>query len=181
MYASTAEQRSRERVQALADQLYRERRPYLLRIAVKNSATEADAEEAVQFAFLAFIEHFDPNGESPPLAWLTLVAKRECWARYRRLHLDRNVGQEAARSSGEPGASVESIQSHSSGPAELVQRVEGARANLAGLKPAERRALGLIAAGYSYAEVGEITGWSYTKINRCAAEGRAALRKMAAA
>jgi DNA-directed RNA polymerase specialized sigma24 family protein len=45
------------------------------------------------------------------------------------------------------------------------------------LKPAERRAIGLIAAGYSYAEVGEITGWSYTKINRCAAEGRAALRE----
>ena len=30
----------------------------------------------------------------------------------------------------------------------------------------------LKAQGYSYAEIGEITGWSYTKINRCMAEGR---------
>ena len=52
---------------------------------------------------------------------------------------------------------------------------------LAALKPAERWALGLIAAGYSYQEVGQITGWSYTKINRSAAEGRARLRELAAA
>jgi hypothetical protein len=40
------------------------------------------------------------------------------------------------------------------------------------LKPQEVRALTLKAQGYSYAEIGEITGWSYTKINRCMAEGR---------
>lgn len=51
-----------------------------------------------------------------------------------------------------------------------------AREHLARLKPAERRALSLIAAGYSYREVGEITGWTHTNINRCATEGRAALR-----
>jgi hypothetical protein len=67
MYASSAEQPRRAQVRALADKLYRERYPYLLRIATKNAATEAEAEEAVQFAFLAFIEHFDPDGESPPL------------------------------------------------------------------------------------------------------------------
>ncbi len=52
MYSSTEQQR-RERVQTLADKLYRERRQCLLRIASKNAANEADAEEAVQFAFLA--------------------------------------------------------------------------------------------------------------------------------
>jgi DNA-directed RNA polymerase specialized sigma24 family protein len=61
MYSNTAEQQRRERVQALAEELYRERRQYLLRIATRNAATEADAEEAVQFAFLAFIEKFDPG------------------------------------------------------------------------------------------------------------------------
>ena len=58
----------------------------------------------------------------------------------------------------------------------MTERVEWVRAQLAELKPAERRALGLIGAGYSYREVGEITGWTYTKINRCLSEGRAALR-----
>ena len=42
------------------------------------------------------------------------------------------------------------------------------------LKPAERRALSLI--GYSYREIGELTGWTRTKINRCAAEGRNRIR-----
>ena len=26
--------------------------------------------------------------------------------------------------------------------------------------------------GYSYAEIQELTGWTYTKVNRCMAEGR---------
>ena len=53
------------------------------------------------------------------------------------------------------------------------------RAKLAALKPDERRTLILIAAGHTYREVGEITSWSYTKINRSAAEGRARLREQA--
>ena len=40
------------------------------------------------------------------------------------------------------------------------------------MKPQEVQALTLKAEGYSYAEIGEITGWTYTKINRCMAEGR---------
>jgi hypothetical protein len=37
MYTSTTEQRNRERVQVLADQLYRERYHYLLRIARRTA------------------------------------------------------------------------------------------------------------------------------------------------
>ena len=33
----------------------------------------------------------------------------------------------------------------------------------------------LKADGSSYAEIGELTGWSYTKVNRCLAEGRGAV------
>jgi DNA-directed RNA polymerase specialized sigma24 family protein len=38
----------------------------------------------------------------------------------------------------------------------------------------------LQAEGYSYAEIQAITGWSYTKVNRCLAEGRARLRALGA-
>ena len=93
MYASTAEQRSRERAMALAEQLYRERYHYLLGIATRNAANRADAEEAVQQAFLAFLGKFDPDSEAPPLAWVTLTLKRECWAKRAREHLDRRVGR----------------------------------------------------------------------------------------
>jgi hypothetical protein len=49
------------------------------------------------------------------------------------------------------------------------------------LKPQEIRPLRLKAEGYSYREVCQITGWSYTKVNRCLTEGRQALRRRAAA
>jgi hypothetical protein len=40
------------------------------------------------------------------------------------------------------------------------------------LKPHEIRALWLKAEGHSYNEIAEITGWTYTKVNRCLSEGR---------
>jgi RNA polymerase sigma factor (sigma-70 family) len=182
MYASTDQPR-RERLQALAEQLYRERRRYLLRIALRNAASYEDAEEAVQEAFAAFIRAFDPDRGAPPLAWLTLTLKRECWAR-RRKGLRRSAGQEISPDSPAPGVSIASIATGGASPEETIERAERvieARQRLARLKPAERRALGMIAAGYSYREVGEISGWTYTKINRCASEGRSALRKTSAA
>ena len=45
---------------------------------------------------------------------------------------------------------------------------------LATLKPQERRALLLKAEGYSYAEIMARCSWTYTKVNRCMAEGRKA-------
>lgn len=51
--------------------------------------------------------------------------------------------------------------------------VERLVAALADLKIDERRAPLMIAAGYSYAEIGRIYRWTRAKVNRCAAEGRA--------
>ncbi len=176
MHASTEEQQMRNQVQALAEQLYRERYDYLLRIAVKHAANRADAEEAVQFSLFALIEKYDPTAGSPPLAWVTFVLQRRCWALRREVHLDRRAGQEAAPDSAGRSFAAESIPAGDTSPEQLVELVDDARTRLAALKPAERRALSLIAAGCSYQEVGQITGFSYTKTNRCAAEGRAALR-----
>ena len=58
--------------------------------------------------------------------------------------------------------------------------VARSREALPALKPAELRALSLLAEGYSYAEIGEITGFSQTKINRVLAEGRARFRSLVA-
>jgi hypothetical protein len=71
------------------------------------------------------------------------------------------------------------LPSHGPGPAERAERREAiarSREALKTLKPAELRALTLLAQGYSYAEIGEITGFSRTKINRCLAEGRERFR-----
>jgi DNA-directed RNA polymerase specialized sigma24 family protein len=155
----------------MAGQIYAARRGHLLGVAERNSACTADAEEAVQDAFLAFIESYDPAAAAPPLAWLTLVLKRRCW-RIRGARREE-VGEllpgaegEARRWTGlppDPGAKVVDL--------------EEARARLRGLKPDERTAVGLAAAGYSYGEIAVRRGWTRTKVNRCLYEGRIALRE----
>jgi DNA-directed RNA polymerase specialized sigma24 family protein len=55
-----------------------------------------------------------------------------------------------------------------------VQRL----ADLTAIKPHDRRALFLLGLGYRYAEIMEITGASYTAVNRRITEGRRALRKL---
>ena len=181
MHASSAEPGRRARVQALAERLYRERYDYLLRIATKNAAKRGDAEEAVSEALASFIRAFDPDCDAPPLAWLTLALKRQCWATYRRVQLDRRHRHEVVSDPGDAGVSVDSICSDLPGSEQLLEAAEccsEARRLLAQLKPAERRALLLIAAGYSYVEIGAINGWTFTKVNRSLAEGRARLRQL---
>jgi RNA polymerase sigma factor (sigma-70 family) len=183
MYAST-EQRNRERVQVLAEQLYRDHHGRLLAVARRNAANEADAAEALHDGFVSFIEHFDPAGEAPALPWVTLTVKRRCWALYREAHLDRSAGQEVAPGSEGSGFSLAGIPTKTAGPEEAIERAEyvfEARERLASLKPAERTALLLFGYGYSYCEIGEIAGWTYTKVNRAISEGRAALRAAAPA
>lgn len=182
MYAST-EQRNRERVQVLADQLYRERYHYLVRIARRNGAGD-DAPDAVNDSFTAFIDKFDLDCGAPPLAWVTLTLKRRCWAITGSRRLDRRAGHWVHPESGEPRFSVANLPTQTAGPEESAERAEyvlGARERLAALKPDERMALLLFGLGYSYHEIGEQRDWSYTKVNRCIAEGRAALRTAGAA
>jgi RNA polymerase sigma factor (sigma-70 family) len=170
------------RAEALAERLYAIHRTRLLAIAKRNSASIEDAEEALQDAFILFIDHFDPNDDSPPLAWITLTLKRRCWALYKHQRHSwaraPTLGQSTARS-----ARVESLADWKPRPdevAELNEDMETMRHRLASLKPDQREALGFFALGYSYHEICDITGWTYTKVNRCISEGRAGLRELAA-
>jgi RNA polymerase sigma factor (sigma-70 family) len=179
--SATAERRAR--AEAVATRIYSERRDYLLRIARWHALNDDDAEEALQDTFVAFIEKADPDQIAEPLAWLTLALKRECWGR-RRTALRRTPGQEADPQVEGSGFVLDQFEHPGQGPeelAELSEQVELTRELLAQLKPQERRALTLKALGYSYSEIGELTGWTYTKINRCLAEGRKRLFDLAAA
>lgn len=72
------------------------------------------------------------------------------------------------------------VASSRSDPADHVERqaeVSEVAALMAQLKPAERDALVLLGLGYTYKEIAEIQGWTRTKVNRCLAEGRTALRR----
>ena len=124
----------------------------------------------------AFIDHFDPASGAPPLAWLTLTLKRHCWAA-RAGRTSTAAPAKRPRRTRQDGASPRRLDPLPyTGPEQLVELIDDARTGLAALKPAERRALSLIAAGFAYAEIGAMNEWTYSKTNRCAAEGRAALR-----
>ncbi len=109
------------------------------------------------------------------IAWLTTVVKREALAV--RAARERTVTPgwltaEPDRGPREPAAGgLEPFEA-----VVLRERVGLAAAALRDLRPAERRAIGLYAAGCGYAEIQAITGWTYTKVNRCLREGRERLR-----
>ncbi|HET7485044.1 MAG TPA: RNA polymerase sigma factor [Solirubrobacterales bacterium] len=158
--------------------IYRQKRRYLLAIAYNNSACRLDAEEALQEALCAFVRAYDPQGESPPLPWLILTLKRECWRRLRlnRRQWDRRkVAWDPEADYEEAGSVLESVPALGSAADESMVRCESVRRRLSPLKEDQRTALSLQAAGYSYEEIAEIKGWTYTKVSRCIREGREVL------
>ena len=108
-----------------------------------------------------------------------MTLKRVCWSRSERERRARREGHPLGRVVA-LAPRTELLADDSRRPEELAELHEGfaeARSRLVRLKPAEREALGLFAVGYSYREICELTGWTYTRVNRCIAEGRAALRQ----
>ena len=125
------------------------------------------------------MRRYEGEGNTHALRWMLLVVKRCAWAigeRQRRHESHRELTCTDADVEGEvPLLAVDdSVDPHL-----MVERTEQhatCTAMLARLKPDERAALLLLGLGYSYREIGELRGWTYTKVNRCLAEGRAALR-----
>ncbi len=151
----------------------------LRRTARRYSICADDADDAFQRA-LEILLTKAPAGEARELIrWMQTVTKHEALA-VRRVR-ERQLGVPAPTSGPEEGAGdwLALIPSQGAGPAERYERREAiarSREALRTLKAAELKALTLLAEGYSYAEIGEITGFSRTKVNRCLAEGRERFR-----
>ena len=139
----------------------------MLATARRYSSTDEDADDAYQRAAEIALVH-RPTGEADDLLrWLRTTAKREALAI--RRHRSRVVAAGAPESLPEAR--------HAGDPHERAEQLERLRHGgeaLRRLKPQEVRALQLRAEGYSYKEICELTGWTYTKVNRCLAEGRQA-------
>jgi DNA-directed RNA polymerase specialized sigma24 family protein len=174
MFVATRSEKEAREVRDLAEAIYRESQSYLLRIAFQNAACRRDGEEAVSEAFAAFLRAYQPSRGAPPLAWLTLTVKRECWRRRRDAHLDCYVGS-VINHDGEERSVLDVIPAPGAGLEERIAERDQARRRLSELKPNERTGLGLLGAGFSYREIGRLKGWTFTKVNRCIREGRAAL------
>lgn len=152
----------------------------LRRLALANSSNPCDAEDALQEGCLAFLRYYE-GGEDGALPWLRLVVRRFAWrigSAVRRRGSRRYV---ATVEPGEPTGHEVVPADPGPGTHELVEGAEALqrRIELLGeLKPDERATLILIGLGLTYREIGELRGWTHTKINRCAAEGRARLREL---
>lgn len=151
----------------------------LRRTALRLSLCVEDAEDAYQRAIEIVLLKAPSERQRDLGPWTQTVVKHEAMAI--RANRERLLGSPADEDA--PADRVELIPAPGDGPdvrMERRERVERSREALQALKPAELRALTLLATGHSYAEIGEITGFSRTKINRCLAEGRERFRNVVA-
>jgi RNA polymerase sigma factor (sigma-70 family) len=149
----------------------------LRRTARRYSLCEDDADEALQRALEILLRKAPGLGAEELVKWTQTVVKHEALA----IRGERERILASPLPPGEESDWVSLLPSAADGPAEKVERREAvarSREALQALKPQELRALTLLAEGYSYAEIGEITGFSRTKINRCLAEGRERFRSL---
>jgi RNA polymerase sigma factor (sigma-70 family) len=152
----------------------------LRRTARRYSLCADDAEDALQRALEILLRKAPSHDPRELVKWTQTVVKHEALA----IRCERErllAGPAAIRREADEEDWVALLPAGTDGPAERVERREAiarSREALQALKPQELRALTLLAEGYSYAEIGEITGFSQTKINRCLAEGRERFRKL---
>lgn len=154
----------------------------LRRTARRYSICADDADDALQRGLEILLRKAPSDDPRELIRWTQTVVKHEALA-VRRERERILSGPAAARL--DPGREdwVARLPAENIGPAERAERqeeIDRSREALRTLKPQELRALSLLAEGYSYAEIGEITGFSHTKINRSLAEGRERYRKLIA-
>jgi RNA polymerase sigma factor (sigma-70 family) len=146
--------------------------PVLRRTARRWSLCADDGDDAYQRALEILLTKAPTDSPDELLRWMQTVIKHEALAVRRQRERMLGFPIPAEASAGDP---LDSLPSELAGPGDRIERSERiARSSeaLSGLKPQEARALALGAGGYSYREIGRLTGWTYTKVNRCMAEGR---------
>ena len=138
----------------------------LLRLARRHSLCAEDAQDAYQRGLEIMLRHAHRLDPERAPSWLRTVVKHEAMAVRRTRQRDLPPGdidfdRIEARTTPSPDERAMAFETVARS-AEALHR----------LKPQEVRALWLRAQGNSYAEIGELTGWSRTKVNRCLYEGR---------
>jgi len=143
-------------------------RTQMLATARRYSTGQHDAEDAYQRAVEILLTHSPTGTEDELCRWLRTTVKHEALA----LRRQRERVAPAGAPEAVPQPSDAEPDAHER--AERLERLRLGAQALGRLKPQEVRCLLLRAEGYSYADICSRTGYSYTKVNRCLAEGRAA-------
>lgn len=153
----------------------------LKRTARRYSLCAEDAEDAYQRALEILLRKAPTVDPRELVRWTQTVTKHEALAVRRDRERMLGRGPRRPPGGGEAIDWVGLLPAQEEGPDEAVERreeVARGREALRALKPAELRALSLRAEGYTYAEIGEITGFSPTKVNRSLVEGRERFRRL---
>ena len=147
--------------------------PAILRTARRYARTPEDAEDDYQRGVEILLTKAPDIPEPELVPWGKTVVKHEAFA-IRRQGGRVALGAEQSFDGESDGAGDRHLTAVP-GPDEQAERLERLRTGaeaMGQLKPQEVRCLVLLAEGYSYKQIQEVTGFSYTKVNRCLTEGR---------
>src|SRR3954465_3950898 len=158
--------RSPEQAEQLVLDLIAAHADALLRTARRYSLCADDAQDAYQRGLEILIRHAARLDAERASGWLHTVVKHEALA----------INKARCRIVGGEEVDFDAIEVRTApSPEDRVlafEQVARSAEALQRLKPQEVRALWLKAMGNSYQEICDATGWTYTKVNRCLAEGR---------
>jgi len=157
---------ARDEIDPAALRLLERHGQQILATARRYSASADDAEDAYQRGLEILLTKAPTTREEELVPWLKTVVKHEAFAiRRQRERATPTTDDGQPADSAEPEAAAHD-------QAERYERLRVGAEALRRLKPQEVRCLLLKAEGYSYKEICRLTGWTYTKVNRCMAEGR---------
>jgi len=161
-------------------ELFRLHHQRLLRLVGRDvNTSDATVEDAVSFAFLQLCRTPPERGDSLS-AWLRVVARHEA------LRDDRRQRRTVSLDAPPPGQDEQTgermnLADRLPAPVDTELAVEAREAlrALADLRWRRRRVLALKVAGFSYAEIQERLGLTYTNVNRQLTRSRKELRDAA--
>jgi RNA polymerase sigma factor (sigma-70 family) len=138
----------------------------LIATARRYSLSAEDAEDAYQRGLEIMLTRAPSSlGENELVPWLKTVVKHEAFAIRKQRQRAEIAGDPELAGTPAPAAHEQ---------AERHERLRVGIEAISRLKPQEVRCLLLRAEGYSYKQICDETGWTYTKVNRCVTEGRRA-------
>jgi DNA-directed RNA polymerase specialized sigma24 family protein len=149
------------------------------RVARRARAAPEVVDDACATAWSQLVRRADVELGPRGVVWLITVAIHEAWRLQQRRTQETPLGPYARPSmhDDDPLEPIDAIAVDVETQAvDRAQHPADVEAFLT-LKPRERQTLYLHALGYRYAEICELTGFTYTAVNRYITEGRRALRR----
>jgi RNA polymerase sigma factor (sigma-70 family) len=162
---------TREQIEPAARALVQRHSVQLIATARRYSLSAEDAEDAYQRGLEIMLTRAPSLHENDLVPWLKTVVKHEAFAIRKQ--------RQRAELAGDPEL-VTGLVPPAHEQAERLERLRVGVEAMSRLKPQEVRCLLLRAEGYSYKQICDETGWTYTKVNRCISEGRRSFMKRVA-